>query len=203
MIADHPECRIVCITEHWKSEEELKYMSLKDFNLTASYCRESNKHGGSAVYVHKSIKGQTRIFFSKFSIKYQIEIAAMECDLQGELVLVLSVYRPSGANIEIFFDRFESLLSAVMKENKVVIVAGDFNVEMLKNNANKEDFGALLESFGLKQTIFENTRISKKSSSCIDNIFVNLDNIVHSVVLHTFTSDHTAQKLTFKIKKTL
>ena len=54
-----------------------------------------------------------------------------------------------------------------------------------------------MKSFNLVQTIFENTRITRTSVSCIDNIFTN-SHFLQAKAFEHFISDHTAQKIIFK-----
>ena len=60
----------------------------------------------------------------------------------------------------------------------------------------------MLSSFQLYQTIFENTRITSSSKSCIDNCCTNIPECDrNSYVLNNDISDHNAQKVIFNIKK--
>ena len=62
---------------------------------------------------------------------------------------------------------------------------------------------SLLNSFGLKHTIKEPTRITQTTQKCIDNILTNFMVDLTSTVLHFHISDQTAQKNTFNIEKEL
>ena len=33
-LINHPECQILCISEHWKNEDQLKQLGIKNFKLT-------------------------------------------------------------------------------------------------------------------------------------------------------------------------
>lgn len=202
LLNDHIECKFLCITEHWKSSEQLKSLSLKNFKLSASYCRDPGQHGGSAIYVHKSIKNvRQRNKINKLSSKSEFECAAIECDLNGFQIIMVSVYRPPTGNVTKFLDILEKLLISIISENKNILIAGDFNIDILKESGNRTDFLSVMQSFDLRQTIFTNTRVVHKSASCIDNIFVNF-NYVNSNVLNTYISDHAAQKLKFHVEQT-
>ncbi len=58
------------------------------------------------------------------------------------------------------------------KENKEIIILGDFNADYLKPNDNKEIKG-IFQLFGFKQLIKTATRITKESSTLIDLIATN------------------------------
>ena len=83
------------------------------------------------------------------------------------------------------------------------MIAGDFNVDFLIKNKNKLRLMSVLNSFGLKHTIKEPTRITQTTQKCIDNILTNFREDLTSVVLHSHISDYPAQKITFNIKKEL
>lgn len=93
----------------------------------------------------------------------------------------------------------DKLLSSVFIENKIVLIGGDFNIEMKDDNVNKFDMIALLSSFRFVHTISDYTRVTSQTKSCIDNIFVNFKNDF-AVVLDSNISDHSAQKISFSLK---
>lgn len=44
MLDEHTECQVLCITEHWKSDDQLKIISINYFKLKSWFCREERKH---------------------------------------------------------------------------------------------------------------------------------------------------------------
>nr|CAI5852843.1 unnamed protein product [Callosobruchus analis] len=50
MLLDHPECGVICVTEHWKSEIQLKMLAIEDSKLISCYSGEEGKYGGALVY---------------------------------------------------------------------------------------------------------------------------------------------------------
>lgn len=60
MLNLHDSCEILCITEHWKSDKQLKKLGINNFHLVSMFCREEGKHGGSAIYFKRGLKGQAR-----------------------------------------------------------------------------------------------------------------------------------------------
>nr|CAI5828624.1 unnamed protein product [Callosobruchus analis] len=83
--------------------------------------------------------------------------------------------------------------------DRTIVIAGDFNIELLKDNKHKTQLISLMWSFHLFQTIFENTRgASDLCASCINNIFTNQE-YVRTETFENFVSDHKAQKITFEL----
>lgn len=64
----------------------------------------------------------------------------------------MCVYRPPS------LDRIELLLTNIFQENKLIFIAGDINIELLKDNTSKTELLSILNSFNVHQTIFDNTR---------------------------------------------
>lgn len=174
---------------------------LDNFKLASCFCRKEG-YGGAAVYVQKDMQVRIRKKLNLLSIKEQIECACIECHLGQELFIVITIYRPPNGDLQIFFSQLELLLIQIVNENKKVLVAGDFNIELAKDNNSKADFLSIMNSFLMYPTIHENTRITLTSKSCIDNIFCNFTvDILSSSILQTCISDHTAQKVIFKHKE--
>jgi len=173
LIQDLTGVRVLCVTEHWKTKDELQFFTPHNFKLVSSACRERGEHGGSAIFVHQSIKCKSIIKITKLSKKQIFECSAVDCDINGKEVVVICIYKPPAGNIETFFDCLERALSIIFDVNKMIIITGDFNIEFLKDNKNKHRILSLMNCFNLQHTITANTRITSRSQSCIDNIFVN------------------------------
>jgi hypothetical protein len=56
-----------------------------------------------------------------------------------------------------------------------IILAGDFNIDLMKQDRNANRFRNILESFGLQPSINSPTGISETKATCIDNIIINLN----------------------------
>ena len=87
----------------------------------------------------------------------------------------------------------DDVLTIVSEENKHIIVAGDFNIDLSEMNTEgcANSFLHLMNSFGLFKTINIPTRISVGRQSLIDNIFINcLDNVDICGVVSCDISDH-------------
>ena len=49
--ADKMHINILCLTEHWLSEDQLKVVHLDHFNVMSKYCRTYSSLGGVRVYM--------------------------------------------------------------------------------------------------------------------------------------------------------
>ena len=198
---DQKTCKVVLITEHWKTAEQLNVLALKQFKLAASFCRNDGEHGGVAVYLHNSVKYKNRKDISNMSQKGEMECAGAECSINGRKLVVISIYRPCNGSKDLFLNLFENLLEKSSKENLEVIIGGDFNIEMREENKYKLEVEYLLNSFAFHIHINDHTRVSNNINSCIDNIFSNLNCEVKGSVIENHISDHRAQKISFQAAK--
>lgn len=201
MIQNNPDCKFLCLTEHWKTEDQLKMLPIKEFNLCSCFCREEGEHGGVAVYVHKTIKSNCRKNLNEWSLPGVFECAVAECTLAECQIIIVSLYRPPSGNVSSFFDKLEGFLTCSVDENKRMVIAGDFNIELLINKKLKAELESIMSSFNFTQVIKENTRITASSARCIDGVFVNFTPIKNSSIINAHISDHMAQKVTFILNK--
>lgn len=167
----------------------------------SSYCRQENQHGGAAIFLSEDIQGRELVGVRRLSVKGVVECAAAQCNIGERSFSIVSIYRGQH-NIHAFLSRFEVILSRLFGMGGTIFIAGDFNIDMLKDSQEKEDFASLLESFGLKILISEWTRCDRVTGrySCLDNFLTNYPEECNAVVLHASISDHTTQKVSFRYK---
>ena len=78
-----------------------------------------------------------------------------------------------------FNDEYLKPLSEkLISENKEVILLGDFNIDLLKSDSNKNvsDFLDIIYSTNLVPNITSPTRLISRSQTLIDNIFSRIIN---------------------------
>ena len=96
-------------------------------------------------------------------------------------------------------NNIEILLNDVAtKSFKHIVICGDFNINFLANSKEKEELLNLIDSFNLRTTIKDFTRIGKKSVSGLDQIIVNNDTDCTSETFYAGYSDHLAQILSIR-----
>lgn len=200
MVNSNEDCFALCLTEHWKTEEQLKNCGVNDFKLVSCYCREEGEHGGAAVYIRENLASKPRNDIANLSEKSTFECAAAEVCINKTRIVVLSVYRTE--NPRILIEKLDHIFCELVDGYCVVLLAGDFNLDILLGEAKWPTiFKNALSSFNITPSITEPTRIKGNRRSCIDNIYTNLERC-SSKVFNPHTSDHTAQIVTFEIGKT-
>ena len=99
------------------------------------------------------------------------------------------------------------VLSTIERKNNDVLLAGDFNINLLKLNENQicsEFFDSLLAHSFLPQ-ITVPTRFGQFSHTLIDNFFLKSNNLAHKTIAGVFLkklSDHQPYFVLINIKLT-
>ena len=66
-------------------------------------------------------------------------------------------------------------LEKFSNSNKTCVLAGDFNVDLLKygHNSHSDDFFDEISGFSFRPLVLQPSRINNRSFTLIDNIFIN------------------------------
>lgn len=187
---------ILCITEHWMCEDEIKMLSICNLKLFSHFSRQFKKRGGSCILVNNKFQCERYGQLEDVSVEGIVECSAVK--LVGANILILSIYRPPSGDIEIFFDTLLKILDSISNQKllRSVVICGDFNIDFLQESKQVDICRQILLSYNFTIVIQEPTRITHASATCIDNFFTNF---VHDRydVQGTPLSDHTYQILSF------
>jgi predicted outer membrane repeat protein len=55
---------VICLTEHWQSDQKLNCTNIVDFKLVSAFCRSSSEHGGSGIYVKDGLETKKIGYFT-------------------------------------------------------------------------------------------------------------------------------------------
>lgn len=114
--------------------------------------RKRGRAGGVAVYIKENIQWERRHDLERDNIEsiwLEISIA------KSKSILIATFYRPPGSSAYLpieFNNTFNEMLLNGTKESKEIIILGDFNVDYLKADDNKE-IKTKFQLFGFKQLI--------------------------------------------------
>lgn len=189
LLLDKYSVDILCLTETWLKPENMCF-SVNNCKVASVFNRDSAMGGGCIILVKDSIKCKERKDIVSYSVDRVCEIASAEFD--G--FLIVCIYRPPSGNLTIFFTLLEDLLDKIFACNKSIVICGDFNIDLLAESGDKENFISLLKCYNLDYLFNEPTRITPQSETCIDNVFVNCK-IKSKVLISGVPSDHKAQKI--------
>lgn len=190
---------VICITEHFIVSGQEKLLYLQNYKLAASYARSNIKRGGSCILVKNGYEFKELPEIMNFSIAGIIECCAVE--LTQQKLIIICVYRPPKfTNINKFYEILDAILKKLCIKNKKLIICGDFNIDILKNNRHSLEFEYFLLSYNLKLQINEPTRLA--SNTCLDNFAHNFKQCGQYKIKDFGLSDHTAQIINVKTNKT-
>ena len=112
---------------------------------------------------------------------------------------VVSIYRSPSTEFSVgLFDLYQ-ILSKLYVVTQYVILAGDFNIDVLNESAAKDQYFNLLSDFQLTQLVDSPSRVTEYSSSLVDHVLCSPSVCVSSVAQATGLSDHRAQIADFAI----
>ena len=113
---------------------------------------------------------------------------------KGGNIILNCVYRPPSGKINQFNNSIKHILTSTIRENKKLIIGGDFNIDSFKYDQfrNTQYFFDLLFELNVFPSIYKPTRVTKHSATNIDNILS--DNLFscnyESGIFKTDISDH-------------
>jgi hypothetical protein len=96
--------------------------------------------------------------------------------------VTITAYRSPTGNITYFLDNLEAALNQIHNNTVDTILGGDFNINYLNDNQNKQALNSLLTCYSLYTVIDFPTIIQNNPETIIDNIFINkFKNVNYSV----------------------
>ena len=161
---------ILAITETRLNANSVCNVDLLNYEL---YHTDSpTSAGGAAIYITKTLKSIPRPDI-KFNMQL-VESCWVEispCNGKAPL-LIGSIYRHPGANIEEFTKQLDDLIKILQNRYQLYIL-GDMNIDFLKYNhhAQTEEYLDMLHSNNILPIITKPTRITNYTATLIDHIY--------------------------------
>ena len=174
---------IICLQETWLSNEaDTSLLQLENYILL-SKGKSCSAHGGIAMYINKNLRYK-EVNISNFTANWDgqfVEFEIENCSIVNQKKLILcNIYRPPKNDI-VEIQNFTQDLSKIFDhfdKEKNVLIAGDFNIDLLKLNSNNhinEYYDCIIAS-GYIPSLTLPTRLGNSSGTLIDNILVKLSN---------------------------
>ena len=107
----------------------------------------------------------------------------------GDLIVGI-IYNPPNCLLGEFLDNMENVLHSIYLSKKKCLILGDINMKTLLKNSKCMKYLNLINSEGFSPLIFEATRITKNSISCIDHIHSNFISFSTSGSIAYKVADH-------------
>ena len=190
---------IIALTETWNPEGKQKDFSPKRLEGYLDYCGTggSSLKGGCGFYIKETFTPIPRkdLEFKISEPDKQTESCWLELVNEGgPNVLVGVIYRHPSRNNHLFQEKLKCVLKKVNKEKKKAIICGDFNLNLLNFEHDKQVSSFLNSMFqnNFQPCITEPTRITNANKpSLVDNIFINsFDDPICGNILEHISYDH-------------
>ena len=126
-----------------------------------------------------------------------MECSFIEMIYNNDKYLIGGIYRVPNTNIDCFLEKLNSIIEPLKSSHKLILL-GDYNINLLKNDKYKNSFELSLQSNYLIPTILSATRVETKiknneevlSETLIDNIIINYNMKYQSGIIDTTITDH-------------
>lgn len=192
---------VLCLTETWITNIKAGLVNVSGYKFASAFYRNQHIHGGVAILLQEDIECIERNDIVNLSKEFIVECCCVEIPKYN--VIIICIHRLD-RDIEIFFDCLNKILEKVkLKEPKrQVVFGGDFNINALAKCKNTKRLLDLMLAYNLRQIVKDPTRVTNKSSTCIDLIFTNNTLFTVNVSEHGL-SDHRGVTYSFNVKSNL
>ena len=141
--------------------------------------KSCSSKGGLLIYIDKRFDYEVKMNLNTYE-HWEGQIIQITGGGLSQPVIIGNIYRPprpSTENYNKFINEFSTVLSTLRcHQNNSVILAGDYNINMLQINEQEHcsTFFDMLTSFSLFPQITLPTRFTTRAGTLIDNFFCNL-----------------------------
>ena len=155
---------LILINEATASKED------QDINDHSQHSKSSA--GGVASYVKSNLDHFARNDLSILEDEFETIWTEIK-NTKGQNVLCCCTYRHPITDINKFNNYIDNIVQKISKENKLLFIMGDFNVNFLNYESHNDtnDFINTMISHYLLPHILHPTRVTDHSATVIDNIF--------------------------------
>ena len=206
---------VIIFTETWNTEDKLKLCTLEGYESYHLVRKKTDdidfkeKGGGVSIFIKSHIDFRKRDDLT-IMLPY-MECIFIEMCINDKKYLIAGIYRVPNTNSYLFIEKFNEIVEQ-LKTNYELVLVGDFNIDLFKDDASKNSFMLCLQSNYLIPTITDTTRISNRQNdlggeevieTLIDNIFIKANTPHKSAVIETNISDHYSTYLALPIAPTV
>lgn len=196
---------ILILFEHKMKIEELERLNLSQYKINSFCSRGKYKGGGVIILSKKQVKFKLVSLgkINEMITEKEFELCAAEFAFDSFQFVLLGVYRSPSSNVKNFCNKLEATLKIVCNKFKNVIIAGDLNINVLKDDNEHKLLRDTIKGYGIEYLVDFPTRITENSCSAIDNILINFNRDITRVTgINTQLSDHDGQMLEIFCRKT-
>lgn len=194
---------LVVLSEHKMLKSITNRLNLENYTVKSDYSRKSSRGGGVVILTKNSNSSKCKqVSFPE--VDNLLSDQVFECCMveitnvlaqKPHKVLLVGFYRnPIKKNDHESIDRINRLLEIIQNKYCHIVIVGDFNIDLTKNESSSKSLNNTLISHGMRYLVDFPTRITDTSESVIDNVFTNIHyNQINVTGLNTQLSDHDGQ----------
>lgn len=179
---------IVCLTEtHITEEIEVSEINIKGYSHVST--NSSSRHtGGTLIYIKEEYRFKNIL---SDSLCMNMWITGIDITINHKRYIILNCYHSPNASHSEFMTKLENIVAEWTTVNCVLIVIGDFNINMARKTWYSEKLNMLIKNCGLVQIMDKFTRITNESSTIIDLIITNNKQLEFEVHTTPKITDHS------------
>ena len=182
---------IIVLTETWSDGDTEELYALEGYN--GFHCSRQGRSGGVSVYCADNLVANRLEELSVTNII--IESCAVEILREGDSFFIFAIYKPHSCSVNEFSVELDRMLHSVALRGKAVILLGDLNIDLLKQNSNHTtDFANNMRSLNYFPIITKATRFpvgeAAGSPSLLDHIWFNSIRRFNSGIITFALTDH-------------
>jgi hypothetical protein len=110
--SDLKDIDVLCFTEHWQKEKQIKLSNIDQFKLLSNFNRNNTAHGGSCIYVRKYLQTKEVNYFKGINKGKDFEMYLNYWIIKS----FLCVYRSPGHDFYIFLRNLELVTQKVQSK---------------------------------------------------------------------------------------
>ena len=163
---------LLLLAETWLKKNNEHRVKIPGYSLVCSH-RKCKRGGGVGILVASKLQYRERIDLS-LNIP-DFESVTIEIKTHNDSIFVCALYRPPNTNEKDFNKNYKRLLKKfTQKQLDQLILGSDHNMDFLKHekHVHTRDFIETNLNYHLLPTITKPTRITRSTSTLIDNIFI-------------------------------
>ena len=192
---------ILAFTETWLKPDNVNLVNFEGYDGSHIIRPVDNnfdlkeKGGGISIFIKENLQYKVREDLNV--ILPYMETLFIELTFDNKLYLIGVIYRVPNTNVHVFNETLNGIIEPIKNSYEIVLV-GDFNICLMKDNNHSNSFKNSLISNNLFPTILEPTRIASIqrngeyviTESLIDNIFINTQLNFKCGLIESTISDH-------------
>ena len=179
---------VIALCETYITEYNKNFCQISGYQL--EYLSRRNKHGGGVALFIKDDITYTNVDLNEYYCESSFECIALNLKLKFANCIVCEIYRAPNSDENYYMETLGKCLKKLSSSSQNVVIAGDFNYDLLKLDLYKNCSNHLSCFLDEKCIPYIQlpTRVTNSSCTLIDNIFVK-NNPTHEVISSILCED--------------